>query len=175
MNESEIMSIIASGYEGWVAWIDGSPIFEAVPVQSMLAPVASGLHVTATRPMNRAVREWKDLPNGQIDQLELYFARDKFPGQPVFRVWREPGSDVRMIQMKLGGVVFMGTSQQRLGVIGYRVGFWNRHQMLCQVWEFRRDGSRIELPPVRDPTLPRPEGYGYAPHVVGMTRHGEYR
>ena len=167
-------SIVESDYEGWVAWVDGHPIFEAVPWNARLLPLVAGARELPTRFGGRQTMEWKRVPAEQLTRFELYFARAVYPNQPVIRFDREPGGDVRFIQMKMTGALV--TTPARLGLIGYRVGYWQRGRRhpkgglgFCAMWEVYRDGRIIELEPVRDPFAPKPEGHGYAPAVLGLS------
>ena len=166
-------SLVPDGYEGWVAWIDGVPIFESVPHNPKLLQLAPGMVQQLVRPEARSAMQWKRVPNQKIDRFELFYARDRIPKQPVIRFDKEPNANVRFLQMKMGGL--LGNVPLRLGLNGYRVGYWapeRKHPKggigFCQMWEIRRDGTVIDLEPVCNPFLSRVEGgLGYAPEVAG--------
>lgn len=162
-------SIAASDYEGWVAWVDGSPIFERVPWNPNLLQIVTGASEQAVRFEDRNTTEWRDVPNQKIERFELYFDRAHWQNQPVIRMDREPGHHaVRFIQLKLGGLAVGGNLlQRRLGLIGYRIGYWDPLRNVCEMYEYLRNGKMTKLPIVGDPCLPRPHGHGYAPVVMG--------
>lgn len=168
-----------SGYQGWVVYVDGSPIFEAVPHQPRLLQPARGSIVLPPRRPDRNTMEWKNLPHDRVHRLELYFARHRLTSQPAIRIDRQPGNpDMRFLQSKLGGVAIgagagnsrdrLDVGQQRLGVVGYRVGFWNPAANECRLFELTRDTTR-DLGSVLHPCWPAPLGFGIAPWVVGLT------
>ncbi len=174
--------IAASNYEGWVAYANGSPIFEAVEKNPYLKPLAPGV-AEAIRPRDRTHVEWRDLPHPQLQAIELYAFREVYGIQPIMRIDREPGNEeLRFIQMKLGALQFGPgiAGQQRTGVIGYRIGYWNPVRFECDLieltrehrkqmdpaGEFRPEGS----PPLKThPCWSRPRGFGLGPHTVGLT------
>ena len=161
--------IAASDYEGWVAWIDGSPIFEAVPWNPKLLQLAPGMTEQAVRFDDRQTMDWKNVPGEKVERFELYFCRQHWQGQPVLQMDRQPGHHaVRFVQLKLGGIaVGANLEQSRLGLIGYRVGYWDPIRNVCEMYEYLRNGQMTKLPIVGDPCAPRPHGHGYAPVVMG--------
>ena len=128
--------------------------------------------------------------------MELYFARDVLDKQPILRFDRPPGDvGVRWIVMNLGGVVVSANSdmtakkvtsldqgetrgQERLGRVGYRIGYWVQARHECVLYEVLRNGRVSQLGPVRHPCWPKPRGpevfdparhgFGVAPSVVGL-------
>jgi hypothetical protein len=164
-------SIAASDYEGWVAWIDDTPIFEHVEYNPKLLPLISDASHLEFREKAHNVLEWKELPHDKLTRVELYFCRKKYPGQPAWRCDREPGLEMRFIQMKLGSITIAtdrvhGGGQHRTGVVGYRVGLWIPSRKECKLWEINRS-EIIYMGEVSDPCAPRPTGFGFAPHVIG--------
>lgn len=163
-------SLAASDFEGWVAWIDGTPLFERVPHNPTLLGLVAGARETATRRADRATLEWRDVPADRVDRFELYFGREHWPDQPVIRIDREPGHHaLRFVQMKMGGlVVGADVEQGRLGLVGYRVGYWDPLRRVCEMYEYRRNGtSRRTIVATTDPFAPRPAGLGLARETVG--------
>lgn len=165
-NENISTNLAESSYEGWVAWVDGNPIFEHIEdAPGMLTAIVA----MPRRVEDRNTTSWKKLDTRRIERFELYFARAYVPDQPMIRIDREPGyPHLRFIQMKLGGIVWgAGVRPGRLGINGYRVGYWDDRRMECRIWEALRDGSLTELNKVKNPLLPRPLGHGYSPDVLG--------
>jgi hypothetical protein len=164
-------SIAESDYEGWVAWIGDTPIFEHVEYNPKLLSLISDIPHLMFRGKNRNTMEWKQLPHDRLTRVELYFAKDKYPDQPAWRCDRDPELEMRFIQMKLGSVVIAtdtiaGGGQHRTGVVGYRMGFWIPGRKECQMWEVTRT-ELTYMGEVKDPCAPRPEGFGLAPFVIG--------
>jgi hypothetical protein len=152
-----------------VAWVYDEPIFEHVEFNPNLLPLLSGAQMLEYRAKSHNTLEWRDLPHDRLTRVELYFARERFPDQPAWRADRELGLDMRFIQMKMGSIVIDSTGmdgQKRTGIIGYRMGFWIPSRKECQMWEFTRNGYEY-MGNVKDPCAPRPEGFGFAPHVIG--------
>jgi hypothetical protein len=172
-------SLRDSDYEGWVAYVDGSPIFEAAPFEPRLAQPVIGAHVHPYRPAGRNVIEWRDLPHERVHRVELYFCRQRYQ-QPVIRMDRQPGNvQLRFIQLKLGGLVLesgvgrdiTGGGPRRLGIRGYRIGYWNPATNECELFEIT-PRERLHLGKRRHPCELPPRGFGLAPHVVGLPGGG---
>lgn len=162
-------SIAESDYEGWVAWVEGSPIFEAEPFNVKLAPLFDEKLGRPARKETHQTLDWKKVPNEKIERLDLYFARKVYKNQPVIRIDKEPGHNwVRFVQMKLGSMIFGPTEgARRLGISGYRIGYWDTRRNICEIFEYHRDGTTKQLPPVANPFLPKPQGFGYSRSVIG--------
>lgn len=164
-------TLAESDYEGWVAWVDDVPIFEHVEYNPKLLPLVSDAKMVEYRGKANNTLEWKDLPHNKLTRVELYFAREKYPNQPVWRADREPGLEMRFIQMKMGSVVLATDALQtrgvqRTGVVGYKIGIWVPQRQECQMWEITRSEMNF-MGKVKDPCAPRPEGFGLSPHVIG--------
>jgi hypothetical protein len=168
----------ASSYEGWVAWVNGQPIFEAVPLNPRLAQLAPGAATQMTRQPGRNVMDWDDVPNERIDLLEVYFDRGFRKEQPALMIAKNPGADLCFFQMKTTGmVVNVGVlahaqhrGQERTGVHGYRIGYFDRKQNFSMMWEVQRGvWQPKEYPIVGHPCWPRPHGYGLNPTIMGLT------
>lgn len=160
--------IAESNYEGWVAWVDGVPIFEksvATPKLGM-ANHAPGQFVLPQRAEGRNVMDWKDLPHEKIDMVDLYLARENIHWtQPCWSVPRLPDCQIAYIMLKMGGVVLhtrpgATSGQERLGnASGYKMGFWIPSANECRMWEI----TRKQITPLgvkQDPHSPRPTGFG---------------
>lgn len=179
-------------YEGWVAWVGQNPIFEAIPPNSDLAPLDKSLPGAGSRGIRHRDRrhvEWDDLPHEKVTRLELYFARDTFPDQPVVRLDRldEP---IRWVQMKMRGLQVdaaavdpraggEGSSPKRTPVQGYRLGYFapGRLDMPDGVgWQYApllyievmRSGEIERYAHDLHPCWPRPHGLGWNPAVLGI-------
>ena len=195
-----------SDYEGWIAYIDGVPIFEHVDFKQAasggagLAQPAPGSLVLPYRGLNRSTRPWKEIRGQPIDRVELYFAREALgnAGQPILRFDRPPGDcGARFIVLSIGGLVLSARAevkakkvtaleragargQERLGRVGYRMGYWIAAQHECTLYEVLRNGRISQMGPVRHPCWPKPRGveiydparHGFAlsPAVVGLTK-----
>jgi hypothetical protein len=176
-------SLAASGYEGWVAYVDGSPIFEARPANVSLAQLIPGA-VDQVRAAARDTVEWRDLPQERVQAVELYAFHGHWGEQPILRIDREPGfPQMRFIQMKLRGLIVPthgARGLERTGIAGYRIGYYNPPRAEYDLLEltpqyrsqmdpaggFRPPGA----PPLKGhPCWPRPHGFGLAPHTVGLT------
>lgn len=169
-------SLRDSDYEGWVAYVDSSPIFEAAPHDPRLAQAIHGARTLPHRRVARNTLDWKDLPHERVHRLEVYFCRQSFPRQPVVRIDRMPGQVLRWIQLKMGGLVLnagagirepFGAGVQRLGIVGYRIGWWNPAARECRLLEVTPRGVK-DLGTRQHPCEPAPRGFGLAPHVVGL-------
>jgi hypothetical protein len=162
------MTLAESDYEGWVAYIDGVPIFEHAPRNPALLQAAGNGHQPNIA--DRATLPWREVPTARVDRLELYYARGHVQSQPAIRLQRPPGADhIRFIQLKMGGIAFGPGLRRpvRLGLMGYRVGYWDPRAQRCEMWEIGRDGKVEKLRDVKDPCAPKPVGHGYAREVLG--------
>lgn len=182
-----------STFEGWVAWLDGTPayvngqlvgydvctpIFEAVPHNPALLPVVPGTHQVPVRQANRNTLDWKLVPHERIVQLELYAFRGAYPKQPVIQITKLPGHDMRWIQFKRGGIVVPAAmhagetmGQRRLGTTAYVIGYWDRTVGEARLLEVSARGGKIEqlgLDGRNHPCWPRPLGFGISPVVLGL-------
>ncbi len=186
-------ALALSSYEGWVAWVDGIPIFEKFDTAPRRIKLIPGATDGDQRAAARNCMEWPDLPHDKVQRVELYFDRaQRHLEQPRLSLMKEPGADLRFFQMKMSGVVVQTygfknkvpeaklssnelhregypMGQHRLGIIGYRIGYWNRRAEFAEMWEVVRGQIRTRLPPVAHPCWPAPHGYGLAPRVVGLT------
>ena len=177
-------TIAASGYEGWVAWMPSGPVFEKSDFATGLTPVATGAPADIIRRGDNRTKDWYELEANMIERLELYFAREQFSDQPAFRADREPGaSNTRFIQLKMGGIVvrtFPGggrdalsasreitRGQERLGVSGYKVGYWVPERNECHMWQFLRN-SVTDLGVRDNPTSDPPLGFGLIARTMGV-------
>jgi len=163
-------NIAESDYEGWVAWVNDDPIFEHVEYNPRLLPIMPGSVSLEYRGKSNNTIAWKDLPHNKLTRVELYFAREKFQNQPVWRADREPGLDMLFIQMKLGSITLSTNKletrgQQRTGLIGYRIGFWVPGRRECQMWEITRSNIKY-MGNVKDPCAPKPIGFGLNPDII---------
>lgn len=189
-------SLANSDYIGWVAYVDGSPIHEHVPFAqglrkggvglAQLTPDAKGL---PARPENRNTMEWRDLPHERVHRVELYWARENVPPshQPVIRLDRPQGADVRFIQFKRAALLTsagfaakrdaadlkdLRSGQERIPLISWTIGVWDKRAseaVLLEVFPDRTEGYVEVHGPVPHPCWPRPVGFGLAPHTVGLT------
>lgn len=144
-----------SRYEGWVAWIDGTPLlnpatgglldwpgaqalFEEVPHNPLLKSTIAGATDREPQFGGRNEVDWKDLPHERTCILELYAFRHRFPKQPIAQFVRNVDQDVRWIQMKRGAVVVnaaaitkernedrFGAKQERTGISSWVLGYWS--------------------------------------------------
>lgn len=196
--------IAESDYEGWVGWVDGAPvlnpstnglvawdgctpIFEEVPHQPTLFPLAHGLEDRA-RNVNfgdRKTLDWKQLPHERVMILELYAFRNTYGNQPLVTLYRNVNRDVRWIQFKRGSIVVpgglvtkernedkFGTSQRRTGINSWCVGYWDRTVGQCEMIEFFAAGGepqRWSHDGANHPCWPKPMGFGLSPVVLGLT------
>ncbi len=166
----------ASSYEGWVAWVDNSPIFEEVRSLPKLAQVMAGGSQPSYRRGSHNTMDWTQLPFERVQMVQLYFDRALGRKQPVIEMAREPNADVRFFQFKRGGVVVnagmnapAGHGQHRTGVQSYVMGYYDRARKFAQMWEVRRGVlQQKEHPIVGHPCWPRPHGYGLNPRVMGL-------
>lgn len=178
-------SIAESGYIGWVVYVDGSPIFQAVPVNVALKQLHADAYYPERRPADRNTVDWKDLPHARIDRLELYGFHDDYTDQPLFRMDREPGADVRYCCMAMAGIAvgtdpYLLEGQVRTGIAGWKLGWFNVARLEYDLWEVTRQGrNRLspaggylphEGPPLAGhPCWQRPYGFGLAPFVFGLS------
>jgi len=174
---SWIPSLAESDYEGWVAWVDSVPIFEFTRRVYGQFQVAPGLRQPSYNQPGRTCMEWKDLPKDRVQRVELFFCRERRPNgqhykQPVAIMPRPLGrADIRFLQMKMGAVV-VGMSgsrgQERTGVNGYRLGYWDPKAGTCQLHEWTRV-KHTYLGERGHPCWPKPLGFGLNPGTVGLT------
>ena len=189
-------SIAASGYEGWVAWTDGTPVinpgsvligydnstplFEAVPHNPYRLGIALDTgKEREVRATGRQTMDWKDLPHARVNTLELYGFRSAF-AQPVITIMRQLDRELRWIQYKRGAVVVQTliravdevvTGQERTGITGWVVGYWDMTAGHAKLWEFNSDGSKgpiLEFEGSNHPCWSKPLGFGLAPMVLGL-------
>lgn len=180
-------SIAESGYVGWVAWVDGVPVFQQVPRNLKLPPLVYGALDIAPRAGDRQTVEWKTLDKSKIERLEIYGFHDHYTEQPLFRMDREPGAvGVRYCCMTMQGLAFGPgiLGQARTGIAGWKIGWYNPQTKEYDLWEVKRD-SRQRLNPSRSPQYlpnngnackghpcwPHPYGFGIAPDVFGLKEH----
>lgn len=179
-----------SEYEGWVAWVDDDlPLFEARPPRPDLAPLASGADEQHRR-ADRQTIDWDDLPHERVEELHLYFARDRYDTQPIVRLVRWPDAPMRWIQMKMRGLQAQAmvvpreerdqdAGVQRTEIQGYRMGYYNPAMLGVTgppdmrysptlIIEVTREEVR-QAPHNCHPCWPRPHGLGFAPKVLGLT------
>ncbi len=189
-------SIAESGYEGWVAWLDGTPvrnpagdltgyddatpIFERIPHNPHLANLALGAGVERIfRGGGRKTMHWGDVPQERVNWLEIYGFRYAY-SQPICQLMRQPGRSMRWIQFKKGALILQtlvcavdeeGTGVERTGLTSWVIGFWDRTVGQAKLLEFRRDGSKSVLAyeGSNHPCWPKPLGFGLGPHVLGLT------
>ena len=157
-------SLRESGYEGWVAWIDGypvinpadgvlvaydgcTPLLESVPHNPHLIQVASGHVEREVQRAERTVIDWKDLPHTRVRTLELYAFRGAFPhhDQPLLSIQAQPDRVLRWIQYKRTGLVVSGgaggTGQSRLGISSWIMGYWDTTVGQATMWEIPGNGA----------------------------------
>lgn len=176
---------VGDDYWGWVAWAGETPYFEANPqVASMdrLAPLIPGGESLPIRPESHNVRQWKDLPHDELTRVALFFNREQYDGgRPALVFETAPGSRLRYIQMKAASVLWstQGGGQQRTGVFGYRMGYYDMINRRCLMWEVNRRDGVVEWGECEHPCLPRspgwspgmpiPRGFGFGfnPRVIG--------
>lgn len=183
-----------SDYEGWVAWLDGTPlvidgepagyanclpVFEAVVLDPARLKTIEGVTERGARHRGRQTLEWRDLPHERVSFLELYAFRSVYRRQPVVQIQRPAGHDVRFIQFKKGGVAVSagmgvgGGGQARTGVHSYVVGFHNSTTRQAATYEVKRTGGMPKetvLPEGVHPCWPRTVGgLGLSPMVFGLT------
>lgn len=122
-------SIRDSTYEGWVAWIDGTPVinpatngligydgvtalFERVDDNPLLSAIATELDHLAPTPKrpDRQTVDWAQLPHARVCQLELYAFRSAYKKQPLVSITRNHNHQVRWIQYKRGGLLINSAS-----------------------------------------------------------------
>lgn len=200
-------SLAYSDYIGWVVYDQaGAPIFEYVPWGSdhgvvgttradngrgYAQPIPDAM-VLPFRARGRNCLDWKDLPHGKLQRVEIYFGREHIPpsGQPAVSLDARPGSDVRFFQRKqqailvhAAGHIVEKSGQHRTGIIFYRVGFFNVTKGVGQMFEVHTQPFEIQgelravfqYPAVRNPTWPHPgkeafnvqkHGYGIQPDTI---------
>ncbi len=173
-----MVDLAKSKYEGWSVLLrDGSRLYEANVWNPSLAQLHRHARSKPIRRTSRDTMDFMDVPNDQIMQLEIYFARELGETQPCYLVQREPGNDyIRFIQYKMGGVaVGSGHSeadpmkgQMRTGIYGYKAGTFNWKLMQCVMSEITARGV-TPMPIVAHPCWPRPLGHGISPLAVGLT------
>ncbi len=204
--EGHAVGIRQSDYEGWVAYIGGSPIMEHIDFKQAaiggagMAQPTPGSLILPYRALGRATRPWKEIKGQPIQRVELYFARKALgnEGQPILRFDTPLGDfGARFIVLGIGGLILSARAeikakkvtpderadargQERLGRVGYRVGYWIRAQHECVLYEVLRNGRISQMGPVRHPCWPKPRGvevfdparhgFALAPHVVGLTK-----
>lgn len=169
--EQWAMSIRDSDYIGWVAYVDGQPIFEAVrrPVGAyQLAATAPDAPIH--RAEDRRTMQWRDLPHERVERVELYWARGQL-SQPAFRIDRAPDCHtMRFLQMKRGGISVptqAGERPTRHGLVAYVIGYWDPARPLAELWEIG-DREVRKLGAVKDPWAPKPEGFGLNRRAFGL-------
>ena len=179
------LSIAQSGYVGWVAWIDGSPVFQEVPVNFALANTSLGGTTIASRSRDRRTVDWKDLDQTKIERLEVYGFHDHYTDQPLMRIDRQPGAtELRFACLTMQGLAFGPgiVGQERTGLAGWKIGWYNPALKEYDLWEIKRE-SRQRLNPSGSPPYlhangnackghpcwPRPYGFGIAPYVFGLS------
>lgn len=184
-------SLKASSYEGWVAWIDGSPVinpttqgimgydgctalFERVKEDYKLQSLVYGGKTLETRVEDRQTIDWKELPHHRVRVLELYAFRDLYPNQPLIQISAQPNHDIRWIQYKRGGLVLHthgDSGQQRLGISSWVMGYWDRTAGQAELWDYPARGGKVEKKDFsgsNHPCWPRPLGFGLSPAVLGL-------
>jgi hypothetical protein len=192
--ESYATSLAYSDYEGWVAYTAEGPIFERVPFSQAsakggygLAQPIPGAVLPTTREADRNTVEWRDLPHDKILRVELYWARHRVEPsrQPVVRLDRPVGMNVRFFQFKTGGVLIQGgqssgvpvshnvfkdlsRGQERTGIIAWTVGYWDKDNGEAKLVEVTKT-EIIQRGPVCHPCWPTPYGFGLSPQAVGIT------
>jgi hypothetical protein len=178
-------------YIGWVAYVDGVPIYENVPYfqasekggPDMVQPMSGSL-LLPNRQISRNCLQWEMLPHEKIQRLELWFGWDHTPPhkQPVIRLDRM-GPELRFIQYKRGAIVVdagyavesFGGGQSRTGVQSYVMGYWDPVPNITEIIEVKAQRpftgeSPITRQAVRGhPCWPRPHGFGLGPQVVQLT------
>lgn len=183
-----------SSYEGWVAYVNGEPIFERVSVHPLDIPENV---IGGTRPPVRDGRqfaEWDELQTeafrrrvGQVHRVEVYFGRQVARmSQPAIWYACNPGDRVRFIQFKrrarLANAGGLDSPHARTGVLSYSLGYWDRATNECRLFECdpqhpavvfcplcRLGAHECACLPIRNPCWPRPQGFGLSPHVLGLT------
>lgn len=192
------VALRSSDYVGWVAYVDGHAIFEAVPNGVRLAtPMAGGLTLPH-RPSDRHTKDWKDVPRHRLDRLEVYWLRDAFPPdeQPIVQIDRPPDRRIRFIQFKQGGVLVPGgaathrrrheleeelsraAGQRRTGILSWTVGYFDREKQKSELWKLvpanpNHAAQVFHAGPVRHPCWPRPgdgEPFNERRHGFGLAR-----
>lgn len=162
-------------------------LFEEIKHQPELTALVRDSKVRTPRASSRQTIEWKNLPHDRVVMLELYAFRDTYRhggafgvGQPVVSMLRPYDHDVRWIQFKRGGVIVPSVShrdqerggQRRTGISAWVIGYWNRTIGQAEVWEVPAAGGKwppkLEFQGINHPCWPRPFGFGYAPHVLGL-------
>jgi hypothetical protein len=166
-------SIASSGYEGWVVWLDGTPvrnpggvllgydnsipIFEAVPHNPHLLNIAEGTgQEQEVRAISRQTMDWEDVPHDRINTLEYYGFRGAWD-QPVCTITKIPDHRVRWIQFKCAAMIVQtvilddsrgdetGHGQQRTGVTAVVLGYWDQTVGEAKMLEFKRNGSKGDI------------------------------
>lgn len=163
-------SLAESDYEGWVAWLDGRPVyadgaggpfigydacvplFEEVPSAAPYRSTVAGVQDRKARPGGRQTMVWDELPHARVMCLELYAFRDVYNwggphgnGQPMIQLTRTPGHEVRWIQYKAGGLTLPAQGAEpgvrRTGIFSWTVGFWDVTAQEVATWELKKTGG----------------------------------
>ncbi len=187
--ETYRLELAPSDYIGWVAYVDGVPIYEHVPnLQAstkgggeMAQPVAGAL-LMPYRKIERNCMDWKQVPYDRVQRLEIYFGREWISprNQPPIRLDRGNPA-LRFIQFKRGAIIvqagagagFDGGGQMRSGVLSYIGGYWDPLHGRSELWEVGRtptpNGQMLHQMTEGHPCWPRPDGFGLGPHTVRLT------
>jgi hypothetical protein len=168
--------LASSDYEGWsVLMRDGSRLYESNPWNPKLAQLHRTAYHLPIRREDRQTMAWDDVPQRDIMQLEVYFARHLGGEQPACLIQRGCET-LRFIQFKMGAIVVGSGAreadpmrgQHRQGIFGYKVGYWNWKLQEAQLYIITAKGVET-LPKVVHPCWPRPMGYGIGAQYVGLS------
>lgn len=165
--------IAASDYEGWVAYVEGSPLYQAVDRPKKAPPIIESMDQGIYRPEGPRTLSWKELPHAKVHRVEIWM-REESQGPLRFRLDRSPDNPhMRFILMNVGAVVADqagGTGQRRLPPLRrYRVGYWDPRRPLAQLWIVQRGAQIEKYGACTDPFAPRPKGWGLNRTALGLS------
>lgn len=158
-------------------------LLEAVPFGYGLAPLLDGAEDLPVRPEGRGVVPWEKVPQEKVQAMALFFGRDLANGrhqaQPAVLMVRPPGmAHVRFVCLKLGGLGIraqIGTEGEpkepmgRVGIYGYRVGWYDPVANTATVVEVNRARGQRVLECTRHPCWPkRWGGLALSPGALGL-------
>ena len=182
--DKQFESIAATGYTGWVAWVDDggpewSPVFESRPHNPKLAQVVGSL----VRPEEEAVRkrsnqtmDWKQIYGdpalmAKVQLVAVFAFYGHYTQQPLMVIQRNaPGC--WFIQYKKRGLQMPHQGDgglQRTAVMAYYLGYWESQAKVPHVTMIEATAKGRGTLTTKHPCWPKPHGLGLNLAMCGLT------
>lgn len=184
--EQQFAAIAATGYVGWVVWVDQGgrfwqPIFESRLPEPRRPQI---IREARDRPEERAVRrpdrqtmDWRQIRSRpslmhSVQLLAVFAFHGIYTHQPLIVIQRNsPGAwflqyKTRGVQVQANVATGEETGQQRTGVIAFTTGYWDAALPFTYLVQATPKGRTEKFG--KHPCWPAPHGFGLNPAMCGL-------